>query len=362
VARRIALISLPIDSVPPKGTSPHNTLIGQLADGLVEKGHEVILYATADSTSKAAIRSLHATGLRYTLGKRPELPVRQVMFRVLNEYNFWAVQDAIAAGVDLIHVHDTFAIDWHRWLRPKMVCTVHLAQTAFAHGDVARFWLEHAEYYRNAKLVFISLTQRSFYPEQVNGDVVYNGIDCSQFGIGNGPRDYLATLSRISRGKGVHLAIEIARKLGIPLKIAGPIDEWAEADPRYFRDDIAPNIDGNLVSYVGELGRLERVRFLQGAKVLLHPIQIPESFGLTLIEAMACGTPAISLDRGAARELIIDGKNGHVVGSVDDMTDAVASAVNLEPQGVRDTVVDRFSIARMVDGYVRVYESALDGS
>ncbi len=166
-------------------------------------------------------------------------------------------------------------------------------------------------------------------------------------------------LSRISHEKGPHLAIEVAKKLGIKLIIAGNVDT---VDERYFRDEILPKVDGDLIKYVGEVDFNKKIELMTGAYCLLAPITWPEPFGLFMIEAMACGTPVIALNQGSAPEVVKDGETGFVVNSLIEMIDAVPKIRNIERKSCRKHVEQNFDAPRMANDYLKAYERILQES
>ena len=154
------------------------------------------------------------------------------------------------------------------------------------------------------------------------------------------------------------MAISVARKAGLPIRLAGPI-QGVMGDPEYFQRHIRPHVDGDRVQYVGEVGPAQRLALYQGAKALLAPLQWREPFGLTLIEGMACGTPVIAFPQGSPEELIADGVSGYVAHSPREMVERIGDVARLAPEKVRAHVTSCFSVDRMVDGYVGIYEGAL---
>jgi glycosyltransferase involved in cell wall biosynthesis len=179
----------------------------------------------------------------------------------------------------------------------------------------------------------------------------------SAFAIGTGPRDYLLFFGRIHPDKGTEEAIVVARSAGLPLVIAGIVQ-----DRGYFERAVEPHVDGDSVRFVGAVGPEQKSELLGGARALLHLVSFEEPFGFSVVEAMACGTPVIASRRGSMPEIVMDGINGRLVDSIAEAVQAVAGIVDLEPESVRASVERRFDKGRMVDDYIAVYRRILDAS
>jgi glycosyltransferase involved in cell wall biosynthesis len=180
---------------------------------------------------------------------------------------------------------------------------------------------------------------------------IHHGIDFSQFEFNPEPDDYLLFFGRIHPDKGVAEAIEVARAMGIPLVIAGIIQDQA-----YFDREVAAHVDDRAIRYIGSVGPAERSRILGGATALLHLINFDEPFGFSVVESMACGTPVIASPRGSMPEIVSDGMNGFLVQTLDDATGAVEAVSSLDRRKVRDSVENRFTVEHMVDRYIEVYQ------
>src|SRR4029077_16903131 len=202
--------------------------------------------------------------------------------------------------------------------------------------------------YPEAALVAISQQQATRLDGLNVVDTVLHGIDTDSFLFRETPDDYLLFLGRFTEGKGVLQAIEIAKRVGMKLILAA-------AEDQYYRERVAPHVDGRHIVYYGEADFAAKVKLYGGARALLYPIQAREPFGLVLAEAMACGTPVAALDRGAVREVVDEGVTGMVFNDLEQMINNLPRVFDLDRRGVRDQAVARFGVARMVDGYSAVY-------
>jgi glycosyltransferase involved in cell wall biosynthesis len=202
--------------------------------------------------------------------------------------------------------------------------------------------------YPEAPFVAISQEQARLLVGLNVVDTVLHGIDTDNFTFQAKPDDYLLFLGRFTEGKGVLQAIEIAKRVGIRLILAA-------AEGEYYREKIAPHVDGRNIVYYGEADFAAKVKLYGGARALLYPIQAREPFGLVLAEAMACGTPVAALDRGAVREVVDDGITGMVFDDLEQMANDLPRVFDLDRRLVRERAVARFGVARMIEGYVGVY-------
>jgi glycosyltransferase involved in cell wall biosynthesis len=211
-------------------------------------------------------------------------------------------------------------------------------------GAEVKLWLHYPE----APFVAISNEQARLLDGLNVVATVLHGIDTDNFTFRERPDDYLLFLGRFTEGKGVLQAIEIAKRVGMRLILAA-------AEDAYYREQVAPHVDGRHIVYYGEADFVSKVKLYGGARALLYPIQAREPFGLVLAEAMACGTPVAALDRGAVREVVDDGVTGVVFDTLEHMVNELPRVFDLDRRRVRDRAVERFGVARMVEGYVDVY-------
>jgi glycosyltransferase involved in cell wall biosynthesis len=315
-----------------------------VTEELVRRGHEVTLFASGDSNTSARLIPCCTRGLRLDPNVRDHMAYTAHELGVVAE---------MSGEFDLIHNHvDYFAFPHSRSMRTPMVTTLH------GRLDLPELQLVF-ESFPEVRLVSISDAQRVPLPHLNWLGTVYNGIDLGHFTLRERPGSYLAFLGRISPEKRPDRAIEIARAVGWPLKIAAKVDA---VDRDYFTREIEPLLDDPLVEYVGEIDERQKDEFLGNAYAYLFPIDWPEPFGITMIEAMACGTPVIAMDGGAVSEVIQHGRTGFVCRTVAEMIAAVVDVARIDRRHCRVHVVTRFSAARMADGYESIYERALDAA
>jgi glycosyltransferase involved in cell wall biosynthesis len=233
-----------------------------------------------------------------------------------------------------------------RLVKTPMLTTLH----GNLNGDLLLLFNHYTGWYNT-----ISLSAKSLLPEKERfAGVIYNAIDVDAFPFdGSRTKSYLLFLSRISREKGPHLAIEVAKKVGMRLIIAGNVDK---TDEQYFRKEILPKIDGDQIKYVGEADFNQKIELMLGAYCLLAPIAWPEPFGLFMVEAMACGAPVIVLNHGSASEVVRHRETGFVVNNLTEMADAVEKIDDIDRAECRKHVKQRFDAPRMAEDYLRTYE------
>jgi len=336
---RIAQVAPLFESVPPKLYGGTERIVSYLTEELHRQGHHVTLFASGDSETSAQLVSVWPRALRLDRDQ-PEpvsLHVLEIEAAFRPEWDF-----------DVIHFHiDAMQLPLARRQRTPVVTTLH------GRLDLAGLKELYDEYH-DMPLVSISNHQRSYLPRATWADTVYHGLPAGLLRPSFMPGDYLAFLGRISPEKRPDRAIEIARRSGIPLRIAAKVDR---ADQRYYESEIAPHIDGEFIRYDGEVSDEGKGEFLRGARALLFPIDWPEPFGLVMIEAMACGTPVIAFNAGSVPEVIEDGVTGRIVDSVDDAVARVAEMATWDRRACRAAFEQRFTAERMAMNYTKVYES-----
>jgi glycosyltransferase involved in cell wall biosynthesis len=311
--------------------------VSYLTEELVCQGHDVTLFASGDSVTRARLVPGACRSLRLDPGCIDQLAHHLVMLeRVM----------ARAREFDVVHFHvDYLHFPLSRRMRTAQLTTLHGRLDI---PDLEPVYREFAE----MPVVSISDAQREPLRDANWMGTVYHGLPRDLYTFRDRPGGYLAFLGRISPEKRVDRAIRIARQLGMPLKIAAKIDA---VDREYFTHAIAPLLDAPGVEYVGEVGEREKDELLGNALALLFPIEWPEPFGLVMIEAFACGTPVIAYRRGSVPEVIEEGVTGFMVDSMEDAIRAVERAGSLDRRACRDSFERRFTSERMANDYLRLY-------
>jgi glycosyltransferase involved in cell wall biosynthesis len=339
---RIAQVSPLLESVPPQLYGGTERIVSYLTEELVRQGHEVTLYASGDSLTSARLRPMCDRALR--LGDSLADPVAHHMLlleHVMRE----------AHNFDIVHFHlDYLPFPLIRRNGIPSLTTLHGRLDA---SGVPSLFREYSDMH----LVSISDAQREPMPWAGWAATVHHGIPEDLYKQGDGDGGYLAFLGRISQEKRLDRAIEIARQVGMPLRVAAKIDG---ADQTYFEENIRDLLGDANVDFIGEIGENEKNEFLGNARALLFPIDWPEPFGLVMIEAMACGTPVIAFRGGSVEEIIEDGVTGFVVSDIEEAVKAVLNLDAIIRSVCRARFEQRFSVSRMGCEYVNVYRRILD--
>lgn len=339
---KIAQIAPLIESVPPRFYGGTERVVSYLTEELVRLGHEVTLFASGDSVTSARIVSCTTMALRLDPKVRDPIPYYMLMLDRVRER---------ADEFDILHFHiDQFHFPVFRPLAGRTITTLHGRQ------DLPDLWPLYFGF-NDMPLVSISNGQRTPIPGANFIATVYHGLPRDLHGPTFNPRGgYLGFLGRISPEKGVDRAIKLAQEFGIPLKIAAKVDR---ADEGYFRAQIAPLLKASGVQFIGEINEREKTDFLGQALALMFLIDWPEPFGLSMIEAMACGTPVLALRRGSVEEVVDNGLTGHIVDNIEEAKSMLPSVMALDRRAVRQRFEERFTATRMAKDYVRVYNSLL---
>lgn len=333
---RIAQIAPLAEAVPPRLYGGTERVVHWLTEALVALGHDVTLFASADSVTSAKLVPCAETGLRLA-GLRDHTAHTLVMLDRVHK---------MADEFDVIHFHvDLFQYPIFQDMRHKCVTTLH------GRLDLPDY---HAVFraFPFMPLVSICDAQREPMPPVNWLGTVYHGMPSQLVPMGTGEGGYLAFLGRISPEKRPDRAIAIAKTAGVPLKIAAKVDK---VDQEYFGKEIEPLLDHPLIEFIGEIGDAQKPEFLGGAMAALFPIDWPEPFGLVMIEAMAAGTPIIAWENGSVPEVVEHGVSGLVVSSLEEAVAAVSQVATLPRQGVRDCFDRRFTAERMARDYVKLY-------
>lgn len=334
---RIALLAPIWETVPPPAYGGIELVVSLLAEGLVALGHEVTLFASGDSVTRARLAAVQERALRHTGWPWFQcLPHEQLHIAHCYER---------AAEFDVIHNHlGTAGLPFARFVDVPTLTTLHGPFDDHNRDFFAR--------YADLPYVSISDAQRAGGPALDYRATIHNGLDTARYHLGR-KGGYLLHLGRVSHEKGTHVAIEVARRAGYPLIIAGKVDP---VDQAYYAAEVLPHLDGEQIRFIGEVGGAAKYTLLAEAEALIHPVQWPEPFGLAMAEAMASGTPVLAFRLGSIPEVVEPGVTGFVADSVEEMVAAIPWARRLAPLACRRRAVARFGAGRMVRAYAEVFE------
>ncbi|MFO7884536.1 MAG: glycosyltransferase [Desulfobacteraceae bacterium] len=334
---RIAMLSPIAWRTPPVHYGPWEKVTSLLTEGLVDRGHDVTLFATKDSLTHAVLHAVCARGYEedHTI-----IPKVSECLHISELFDH-------AEEFDIIHNHfDFLPLTYTGLTHTPVITTIH----GFSSPKILPVFTKY-----NKKTFYVSISNADRNLDLDYIRTIHHGIDLAEFDFQPCPENYLLFLGRFHPDKGAKEAIAIARASGRKLVMAGIIQDEA-----YFNEHISPAIDGHQVTYLGSIGPETRNDVLGKAFALLHPINFDEPFGLTVIESMACGTPVIAVNRGSMPELIQDGKNGFLVSGIQEAISALDRISSIDRAFCRKTVSDHFTIDRMVENYIQVYEEILE--
>jgi len=338
---RIAQVSPLIESVPPKRYGGTERIVSYLTEELVRLGHEVTLFASGDSVTNARLIAPCQRSLRKN--EKCKDPVAREVLLVDHVLEH-------AGEFDVIHFHTGY-------LHFPVCRCLSVPHLTTLHGRLDLPDLVPVfDRFRDEPLISISNAQRQPLAWANWQTTIYHGLPTDLFSFRRSSDDYLAFLGRISPEKGADRAIEIAKRVGIPLKIAAKVDR---VDRRYFKRVVEPLLNDSHVEWLGEISDQQKNDFLGNAYALLFPIDWPEPFGLVMIEAMACGTPVIAYDRGSVPEVMDVGVTGFIVRELDEAAEAVRRVRNLSRARCREVFDKRFTATRMANDYIHVYQRML---
>jgi glycosyltransferase involved in cell wall biosynthesis len=340
---RIAQVTPLWERVPPPAYGGIELVVSLLTDELVRRGHEVTLFATGDSITLAKLDSVHPRAIR----NDPTVKEYQVYETIQLGHVYQRAHE-----FDVIHSHmGCPALPYAQLVKTP---TVHTLHGAFTSDNEKAF----AAYGRSQAYVSISDAQRDPRLNMNCVATVYNGIDVDSYKFYAEPNDppYLAFLGRLSPEKGPHHAIEIAKRTGMQLKMAGKVDI---VDREFYEEILAPQIDGDQIQYLGEANHVQKNTLMGEAVATLFPITWKEPFGLVMVESMAAGTPVIGMRLGSAPEVIRDEKTGFLCETVDECVAALDRIAEIDRTVCRQHVIENFSVQRMTDGYEAVYRQLL---
>ena len=335
---RIAVLSPISWRTPPLHYGPWESVVSLLTEELVHLGLDVTLFATGDSQT---------TGKLVAVCPRPYSEDHSVDPKVAECLHISEIFER-AAEFDLIHNNfDFLPLTYSGLVGTPVVTTIH----GFSSPKIMPVYKKY-----NTRSHYVAISDSDKSPELDYIATIHHGIDVAQFPFSGAKGEYLLFFGRIHPDKGVYEAIQVARRVGMKLVIAGIIQ-----DQDYFAARVEPYVDGTTVEYIGSVGPDQRADVLGGALALLHLISFDEPFGLSLVESMACGTPVIAFRRGSMPEIIRHGETGYIVDDIEGAINAVAAIKSIERAQCRADVEQRFTSARMARDYVRVYQEILNG-
>jgi glycosyltransferase involved in cell wall biosynthesis len=333
---KIAILSSIAWRTPPRKYGPWEQVTSNIAEGLVEKGVDVTLFATGDSITKGKLSSVNV----HSYGEDEEADPK--VAECLHISSLMEQADKF----DLIHNNfDFLPLSYSGLIKTPMLTTIH----GFSSSKILPVYKKY-----NASTSYVSISNSDRNPELDYIATVYNGINIKDFTYNHEPSDYLLFFGRIHPEKGVYESIQIAKKSKRKLIISGFIQ-----DQEYFDIRVKPFINESDIIYVGNSGPVERNRLLGNACALLHPISFDEPFGMSVAESMVCGTPVIAYNRGSMPELIIDKKTGFLVDNIEGAVEAIEKVENINRKDCREWAVSTFSKERMVEGYLEVYNKII---
>jgi glycosyltransferase involved in cell wall biosynthesis len=332
---KVALISPIAWRTPPRHYGPWESIVSLLCEGLIKRKVDVTLFATGESITKGRLRSVCQVGYEEDKNIDPKVWESLHIAKVFES----------ADKFDIIHNNfDFLPLTYSGLVDTPVLTTIH----GFSSEKILPVY---EKYNKNTYYVSISNSDRSSCLDYI--DTVYHGIDLTQFTYRELPGDYLLFFGRLHKDKGPKEAIEIAKRSNKKLIMAGIIQ-----DEEYFENEIKPHLNEN-ITYIGSVGPEKRDKLLGKALALLHPIYFEEPFGLSVVETMACGTPVIAYNKGSMPELIENGINGFLVDGIEGALEALKKLSNIDRKRCREIVEEKFSVDRMVDEYIKVYEKIL---
>lgn len=336
---KVAMLSPISWRTPPRHYGPWEWVVSMLTEGLVKRGLDVTLYATGDSLTQA--------NLRFS-APRPWSEDESLEPKVWECLHISSLFEE-AAQFDLIHNNfDFLPLSYSALVDTPTVTTIH----GFSSPKILPVYQKY-----NGRAHYVSISDADRDPSLTYAATVHHGIPLEEYEFYSKPHQepYLLFFGRIHHDKGVYEAIRLAKQLGLPLVIAGIIQ-----DEHYFKQFVEPSIDGDRVRFIGPVGPDKKAEVLGGALALMHLINFDEPFGLSVVESMACGAPVIAFNRGSMKELIVDGKTGFLVETLDEALEAVRKAEAIDRAFCRQHVEENFSVDLMVERYIKVYKKIIE--
>lgn len=336
LAMKIAMLSPIAWRTPPRHYGPWENVVSLLTEGLVARGIDVTLFATGDSQTRGRLHSICPRGYEEDAAILPKV------WECLHISEVFEQGDSF----DLIHNHfDYLPLTYSGMTTTPVVTTIH----GFSSAKILPVYKKY-----NGRCFYVAISQADRSPELDYAAVIYHGIDLDRFTFRSDHGNYLLFFGRIHPDKGTAECIEVARRTGMKLILAGIIQ-----DQVYFDRKVRPHLDNERIVYVGSAGPQQRDELLGRAYALLHPISFDEPFGLSVVESMACGTPVVAFSRGSMPEIIAHGETGFLTPDIDGMVQSLEKVKDLDRARCRRWVEGRFTVDRMVEDYTRVYETII---
>ncbi len=333
---RIAMLSPIAWRTPPRHYGPWENIVSLITEGLVARGHDITLFATGDSITNAKLRAV------CPVGYEEDHMINAKVWEALHILELFDHAD----DFDIIHNNfDFLPLTYAGLTDTPVITTIH----GFSSPDILPVYKKY-----NRRVAYVSISDADRAPELDYIQTIYHGIDLKQFDYQAEPDDSLLFFGRIHPDKGAKEAIEIAKACNKPLILAGIIQ-----DQDYYEQYVEPHLGDSQVIFIGSVGSVQRSMILGKASALLHPINFDEPFGLSVIEAMACGTPVIAFNRGSMPELIEHGINGYLVSDCEEAIGYVDRINDINRADCRQRVEDNFTVDRMVQQYIEVYSQML---
>ena len=334
---KIAILSPVTWRTPPLKYGPWEQVASNIAEGMIEKGLEITLFATGDSITKGELSSICESPWADDSSINPKVAECLHISHLMEQ----------ADDFDIIHNNfDFLPLTYSRLIKTPMVTTIH----GFSSSKIIPVYKKY-----NNTTHYVSISNSDRNPELEYIATVYNGINIDEFIFNREPEDYLLFFGRIHPEKGTYEAIKIAKESKRRLIISGLVQ-----DRKYFIQKVKPHVNNDDIMYVGNSGPKERLALLSRAYVLLHPISFPEPFGLSVVEAMACGTPVIAFNLGSMPELILHEKTGFLVSDTDEAIEAVKNVGSINRSKCTEWVSSMFSRQKMIEGYLKVYKKIIN--